>query len=73
MKQPSYDRKCLNVFLHLPPPKSNISKAERKAIHELKKEQEIIILPADKGKATVLKNAEDYELKLFNMLEDEKT
>ena len=55
------------------PPKSNISKDERKAINDLKKNKEILILPADKGKATVLMDVDEYEQKVSNMLSDEKT
>jgi len=36
------------------PPRSNVSKGERQAIDELKKLKDIVILPADKGKATVV-------------------
>ena len=54
-------------------PKSNITKEERQAISELKKEDSIIILPADKGKATVVMQSEEYEQKLTDMLSDEKT
>ena len=35
------------------PPKSNLNKEERQAAKRLKKEDSIIILPADKGTATV--------------------
>ena len=41
--------------------KSNITKEER--ISELKKENTIIVLPADKGKATVVIQKEEYEQK----------
>ena len=36
------------------PPQQNISKDESQAIKDLKKAQDIIILPADKGKSTVI-------------------
>ena len=35
-------------------PKSNISKEERAAIRSVGKDKTIIVLPADKGKATVV-------------------
>ncbi|XP_072039314.1 uncharacterized protein [Amphiura filiformis] len=54
-------------------PKQNITKEERQAIHELRKEKSIIVLPADKGKATVVMQADEYEQKLQGMLSDEKT
>ena len=37
----------------------------------LSKQESIIILPADKGKATVVIDKEDYESKVENMLKDE--
>ena len=41
-------------------PKDNLSKKQRQALHSLKEDKEIIILPADKGRATVILNKEDY-------------
>ena len=41
-------------------PKDNISKAERRALNELKKDKDITILPADKGRATVILSKVDY-------------
>ena len=42
------------------PPKDNISKDERKALKELQSDTSIVILPADKGRSTVILNREDY-------------
>ena len=55
------------------PPTSNISAKERQAIGELKKEESIIILPANKGRATVILDKEEYDEKVNNMLSDKKT
>ena len=52
---------------------SNISKSERRALIELRKCREITILPADKGKATVVMNVSDYEDKVTEMLSDART
>ena len=38
------------------PPKDNLSKKQRRAVHSLKEDKEITILPADKGRATVILN-----------------
>ncbi|XP_072033048.1 uncharacterized protein [Amphiura filiformis] len=46
---------------------------ERRAIQDLKKEESILILPADKGKATVLMDTTEYEDKIHEMLSDERT
>ena len=42
------------------PPKDNLSKDERKAFKELQSDTSIVILPADKGRSTVILNREDY-------------
>ena len=42
----------------------NLSKAESQGLHQLKKDQNIKILPADKGNATVILDKEDYENKI---------
>ncbi|XP_066289685.1 uncharacterized protein [Branchiostoma lanceolatum] len=55
------------------PPKSNITKQEREALKELRKDKNVLILPADKGKATVLMDRTDYEEKVSAMLADGKT
>ena len=41
-------------------PEDNLSKKQRQALHSLKEDKEITILPADKGWATVIFNKEDY-------------
>ena len=46
---------------------------EVKALHELKKDNEITILPADKGRATVVLDRSEYENKIQNILKDTKT
>ncbi|XP_072041057.1 uncharacterized protein [Amphiura filiformis] len=54
-------------------PEQNITKEERKAIKDLKKVEDIIILPADKGKSTVVLDKAEYEEKVTTMLGDRKT
>ena len=49
-------------------PKPNITKKERQALIELRKEKSIMILPADKGKATVIMDTGEYEQKVKTML-----
>jgi len=51
-------------------PHPNLTKEERKALKDLKQENGITILPADKGNATVVLDAEAYEQKVRNLLED---
>ena len=40
--------------------KDNISEKQKQALHYLKEDKEITILPADNGRATVILNKEDY-------------
>ena len=48
------------TLLNSKPPKDNLSKDERKALKELQSDTSIVILPADKGRSTVILNREDY-------------
>ena len=41
------------------PPKSNLSKDERKALKELQSDTSVVTLPADIGRSTVILNRED--------------
>ena len=60
----------VGVLKSAKPPKSNVSKDEREAIKQLKKEKSIKILGADKGRTTVLMDTTEYEEKLDKMLSD---
>jgi len=62
-------RSCCNAK----PPVPNISKEEKLALDKLRKDTSIQILPADKGRATVIMDKDDYETRVKDMLEDEKT
>ena len=44
---------CVRILKNSKPPKSNIMNEERAALHDLKADS-ILILPADKGRATVV-------------------
>ncbi|XP_072043325.1 uncharacterized protein [Amphiura filiformis] len=55
------------------PPSSNLTRDERNALRNLQKEKSILILPADKGKATVVVDTDDYESRVNHLLQDEKT
>ena len=50
------------------PPRSNITRGERRAISELKKDESRMILTADKGVALVVLNTEDYIKKAEDLL-----
>ena len=51
-------------------PKSNISKGERIVIQTLKKDNSIIIPPADKGRAGIIMNTTEYREKMTDMVGD---
>ena len=50
------------------PPKPNISKTKRKALKSLQDDNSIIILPADKGNATVAMGRVEYSNKLADLI-----
>jgi len=52
------------------PPRSIVSKGECQVIEQLKKLKDSVILPADKGKATVVLDKEEYMSKVKLMLSD---
>ena len=51
-------------------PKSNLSRELHKAVKSLREDKNIVILPADKGNATVVLDRVDYEAKMENLLKD---
>jgi uncharacterized protein YifE (UPF0438 family) len=65
--------KVTTILRNHKPPTPNISKEEREAIGSLRKDKNIKILPADKGKCTVILNTEDYMKKCKVLLNDSKT
>ena len=54
-------------------PKSNLNKDQRQALKDLTKEKSILVLPADKGRCTIVMDTDDYETKVKTMLDDERT
>ena len=65
------DMICAKVNLTLlnsKPPKDHLSKDERKALKELKSNTSIVILPADKGRSTVILNRDDYLEKYMDQI-----
>ena len=53
-------------------PRPNMSFQQRRTIQDLKRDETIVILPADKGRATVVMNSEDYTSKMEEILNDDK-
>ena len=60
---------CAVTLRRAKPPKPNISREESKSLRELKKNDHIVILKADKGGATVILNKEDYIAKMKSHLD----
>ena len=54
-------------------PPRNIPPQELKALKELASDQDILVLPADKGRATVVMDRTDYDEKMHKMLSEEST
>ena len=49
-------------------PKDNLSREQRSALKCLKNSKDIVVLPADKGNATVVMKSSEYHNKLDDML-----
>ena len=63
----------LGILKSVKPAKSNITPEERKALKEIQKNEDLMLLPADKGRAVVLLDTKEYEEKVKAMLSDPKT
>ena len=63
----------IGVLKKAKPSKPNLSVPETKALRELRNNYSIMILPADKGRATVVMNKIDYDTKVKTMLADHST
>ena len=55
------------------PPKSNLSRDESRALSKLRKNEDITVLKADKGNATVILDTDEYIQKMSILLSDQKT
>ena len=59
-------KKCLQ---NAKKPRPNLSREQREALKKLREDDSIVILPADKGNATVVMNREDYDRKMADILD----
>ena len=55
--------------MHDKPPKDKLNKEQRKTLKELRSQEDEVILPADKGNATVVMRRENYNTNLRRILE----
>lgn len=59
-----------HALLHAKPPKPNLPRVEFNVLSHLRHNKDIVILPADKGNATVVMNSSDYHSKIITLLDD---
>ena len=62
--------KVSEVLKSAKPPQRNITQEEEEALKELKQDENIVILKADKGNSTVVMNAQEYNDKINCLLSD---
>ena len=63
-------RGCVcGILRHAKPPKDNLTKEQRKALKELGSLEDEVILPADKGNATVMMMRDDNDTKMRGILD----
>ena len=63
-------REVSSIISSSKPPKDNLTSRQHKAIRDLHRDKEIVVLPADKGYVTVVMNQSDYTAKMEELLED---
>ena len=64
---------CTRIIKNAKPPTPNITAEEQEALKSLSKDNNITILPADKGRLIVLMNTKDYISKSMDLLGDTNT
>ena len=62
-------RSVNNILQKAEPPKTNITREMRTALKSLKEDHSIMILPAGKGRASVLLDADNYHNKMTSLIE----
>lgn len=62
--------RIVNVLANAKSTRTNLTTGERTALNDLKSDNSIVILSADKGKGTVLLDRKEYEEKMYNILND---
>ena len=62
-------RSVNNILQQAEPPKPSITKEMQEALKNLKQDDSIMILPADKGRASVVLNTDTYHDKMKTLIE----
>ena len=65
--------KIAGVLTSAKPPPSNLPWSLRKALDDLKKREDIVILPADKGHCMVVMDKTEYHAKVDSLLADRRS
>ena len=65
----SVRRSVNHILQQAEPPKPNITKEMQEALKNLKQDDSIMILPADKGRASVVSNTDTYHDKMKTLIE----
>ena len=65
--------KIIGLLIKAKPPPNNISFEKSVALKELRNDRDLMILPADKGRTTLLLNRNVYEEKMNVLLSDRET
>ncbi|XP_071054396.1 uncharacterized protein [Onthophagus taurus] len=68
LKAEEIRQEVTRVLKSAKPPKSNLTVGEKKALRSIKEKSEIVVLPADKGNATVVMDRKEYDDKMLNLL-----
>ena len=63
----------IGALSHAKPPPKNTLPEERKTVKQLATDKNIVVLPADKGRATVVMDQKDYHTKIKALLDDRNT
>ena len=66
-------QRVIGLLKRVKAPKSNISREEWKAIKQLRRNRSLVILPADKGRATVVIDISQYDSKMMHLISDSST
>lgn len=65
--------KIIGALSKAKPPSVNLLPQERRSIKSLQQDDQIFVLSADKGRATVVMDKNQYDEKMTNFLDDRKT
>ena len=66
-------KRIVSVLSRAKVPPSNLQPHLRSALKNLRKKDDVLILPADKGRSTVVMDKDEYDRKMSQMLNDTKT